>query len=144
LAPGAAARWPRDTAVVLLDTLGELAGLYRGARVAFVGGTLAPIGGHNVLEPAAVGTAIVVGPHTANVQADVERLLANGGGVQACDASDLVTRLIALFADRDAAATAGARARATVVEQQGPLAVTLAIIRGTLAAQTSGRSRVGA
>jgi len=137
LAPGAAARWPRAASVLVLDTLGELAGLYRGARLAFVGGTLVPVGGHNVLEPAAVGTAVVIGPHTANVQTDVERLIASGAAIQARDAADFVARTAALFTDRARAAEAGARAHATVSEQQGPLTVTLAIIRGTLATQTT-------
>ncbi len=137
LAGDTAARWPDDVAVLVLDTLGELAELYRGARLAFVGGTLVPIGGHNVLEPAAVGTPVAVGPHTANVQTDVARLLANGGMLQGPDADALVARMAALFLDPDAAATAGAQAALTVGEQQGPLAVTLAIVRGTLAASAA-------
>jgi len=143
LAPGRAARWPREAVVLLLDTLGELAGLYRGARIAFVGGTLAPIGGHNVLEPAAAGTAVIVGPQTANVQADIARLIANGGGLQARDRDHLAECTVALFADPAQAAAAGVRARATVAEQQGPLVVTSAIIRGTLRAQTVAPARTG-
>jgi 3-deoxy-D-manno-octulosonic-acid transferase len=135
LAAGTAARWPREAAVLLLDTLGELSGLYRGARLAFVGGTLLPVGGHNVLEPAAVGTPVIVGPHTANVQADLDRLVAGGGAIQAHDPADLVVRATALFTDAAAAAAAGCRAAATVSEQQGALTVTLAIILGTLAQQ---------
>ncbi len=135
LASGAAARWPADTAVLVLDTLGELAGLYDGARVAFVGGTLAPIGGHNVLEPAAVGTPVVVGPHIENVERDVARLVGAGGAIVARDADDLVAKLAALFVDATAAAAVGNQARLAVGAQDGPLTVTLAIIRGTLAAE---------
>ncbi|MEO6029736.1 MAG: glycosyltransferase N-terminal domain-containing protein [Candidatus Binatia bacterium] len=134
LAPGPAARWPADATVLVLDTLGELAGLYRGARVAFVGGTLAPIGGHNVLEPAAVGTPVVVGPHVENVERDVARLVGAGGAIVARDADDLVVRLAALFVNGAAAAAAGNEARLAVGAADGPLTVTLAIIRGTLAA----------
>ncbi len=137
LPPGVAARWPADADVLVLDGLGELAGLYAGARVAFVGGTLVPIGGHNVLEPAAVGTAVAVGPHTANVAADVARLVANDAALQAASAPELVARMAELGLDPGAAAAAGTRAAATVGEQQGPLAVTLAIVRGTLAADTA-------
>lgn len=133
LAAGHAARWPAGAAVLLLDTLGELAGLYRDARLAFVGGTLVPVGGHNVLEPAASGTAVVVGPHTVNVAADVTRLRARGGAIQASDTGDLAVRTAALFLDREAAAAAGRAAAAAVADQHGPLAVTLAIVRGTLA-----------
>lgn len=134
LAAGAAARWPADAAVLLLDTLGELANLYVGARVAFVGGTLVPVGGHNVLEPAAVGTAVAVGPHVANVAADVTRLLACGGAIQAADGDALAARIATLVLDAPAAATAGMQAATAAGAQQGPLAVTLAIVRGTLAA----------
>ncbi len=131
LGPGA--RWPEDVPVLLLDTLGELAGLYRGARLAFVGGTLVPVGGHNVLEPAALGVALVVGPHVANVATDVARLRARGAAVQADDAATLAVRAAELFLDREAAAAAGRAAAETVADLQGPLAVTLAIVRGTLA-----------
>lgn len=127
-------RWPEHVPVLLLDTLGELAGLYRGARLAFVGGTIVPVGGHNVLEPAAVGTPVAVGRHVANVAADVARLRARGGAVQADDARTLAIRMADLFLDPAAAAAAGRAAAATVADLQGPLAVTLAIVRGTLAA----------
>lgn len=129
-----APRWPEHVPVLLLDTLGELAGLYGGARLAFVGGTIVPVGGHNVLEPAAVGTPVAVGPHVANVAADVARLRASGGAVQADDARTLAVRMADLFLDPVAAAAAGRAAAATVADLQGPLAVTLAIVRGTLAA----------
>ena len=56
----------RDDDVFVVDTLGELMTFYACADVAFVGGSLQPIGGHNLLEPAAVGTAIVTGPHLHN------------------------------------------------------------------------------
>jgi len=80
---------------------------------------------------------VVIGPHTANVQTDVERLIASGAAIQARDPADFVARTAALFTDRARAAETGVRAHATVSEQQGPLTVTLAIIRGTLAAQTT-------
>ena len=94
-----------------------------------------PVGGHNVLEPAAVGTAVVVGPHVANVAADVERLLASGGAVQAARRRRRSRRARRRsFARRATRRGDGAaRAAAAVGAQQGPLAVTLAIVRGTLA-----------
>jgi len=57
---------PADADVILLDSVGELASAYRYASIAFVGGSLVPRGGHNVIEPAAFGKPIIVGPHTAN------------------------------------------------------------------------------
>jgi 3-deoxy-D-manno-octulosonic-acid transferase len=137
LGRAAVARWPTGTDVLVLDSLGELAGLFAGARLAFVGGTLVPVGGHNLLEPAAAGTAVVFGPHTENVRADAERLRASGGGFLVASADDLVARLPDVFRDRGRAAAAGAAARAVVAAQQGPLAVTLAVVRATLAAGSS-------
>src|SRR3546814_6208180 len=68
-------RWPDgDDAVFVVDTLGELMDFYACAQVAFVGGSLQDIGGHNMLEPAAVGTAVVTGPHLHNF-ADIARQL---------------------------------------------------------------------
>ena len=61
------AAW-RDGEVLLLDTLGELAQVYALASVVFVGGSLVPSGGHNILEPAVAGKAVVVGPHMENFQ----------------------------------------------------------------------------
>jgi 3-deoxy-D-manno-octulosonic-acid transferase len=134
-APGAT--WPADAPILLLDTLGELAGLYAGARAAFVGGTLAPRGGHNVLEPAAAGVPVVFGPSLDTTRAGAERLRAAGGGIEVRDAAELAATLEKLFADSTLAATMGARARAAVEGDQGPLAVTLAVIRGTLAREAS-------
>lgn len=74
----AGARLGEGTRVVLLDTVGELAGCYGLARVAFVGGSLVPVGGHNLLEPARFGVPIVVGPHVESV-AELAGRLENEG-----------------------------------------------------------------
>jgi len=83
-------------AVLILDTHGELAGAYRGAAGAFVGGTLVPIGGHNVLEPALAGVAVCFGPHTANVRDHAAGLVRARGGFVVRDAADLGRRWLAL------------------------------------------------
>ncbi len=138
------AAWPARAAVLLLDTLGELAGLYGGARVAFVGGTLVPVGGHNLLEPAAQGTPVVFGPHVANTNAAAERLVAAGGGFQVRDGDALADTLLRLFDDATMARGAGERARAAVMASEGALAVTLAVVRGVLGAvSASAAGRVG-
>src|SRR6185369_9834834 len=62
----------RDSTVILLDTIGELPATYELAQIVFVGGSIVDKGGHNVLEPAASGIAIVTGAHTHNFQAIVE------------------------------------------------------------------------
>jgi 3-deoxy-D-manno-octulosonic-acid transferase len=126
--------WPAGVPILLLDSLGELSGLFAGARVAFVGGTLVPRGGHNVLEPAAAGTAVVFGPSIDTTRVAAERLLAAGAGLQISDAAELAATLERLFADPAETAAMGRRARTLVERDEGPLAVTLAIVRGTLGA----------
>ena len=136
---GANGGWPAGVSVLLLDTLGELAGLYPGARAAFVGGTLAPVGGHNLLEPAASGVPVLFGPSLENVRAEALKLVGGGGGLRVRDAEELGKSLGELFADAERANEMGRCARATVEESEGPLVATLAIVRGTLMAlATSG------
>ena len=69
-----------DTSVLLADTLGELLMLYAACDVAFVAGSLAPIGGHNLLEPAVLGKPIIVGPHNFNAADIAAIVLAQGAG----------------------------------------------------------------
>ena len=70
----------KDCDVILLDTIGELSSLYSLATVVFVGGSISETGGHNILEPAAVGAAIITGPHTHNF-AEITRAFVNAGAI---------------------------------------------------------------
>ncbi len=128
---------PWSTSILLLDSLGELAALYPGARAAFVGGTLVPVGGHNVLEPAAAGVPVVFGPHTEHTHAAARRLIAAGGAVEVGDPAALADALLAWFTAPEEARAAGARARIAVGAADGAVAVTLAVIRGVLAADAA-------
>ena len=90
-----------DTAVYLADTLGELIGLYSAADVAFVAGSLVPIGGHNLLEPAALGIPIIAGPHNHNAQ-EIADELEDASALEIVEnASQLGQCLVALFADAE-------------------------------------------
>ena len=106
--------WWGEPPVLLLDTLGELAGLYSSAVAAFVGGTLAPIGGHNLLEPARAGIPVLFGPHVENVAEVARTLEQSGGGIRVADADDLASRVGALLADPTTARRLGAAARDAV------------------------------
>jgi len=75
--------------VLVLDSLGELPAVYGRALVAFVGGTLAPVGGHNLLEPVQQGIPALFGPHTENARSSAELLLRAGAGRRVTDAPDL-------------------------------------------------------
>jgi 3-deoxy-D-manno-octulosonic-acid transferase len=107
-------RWTGEPPVLLLDTLGELAGLYAGAAAAFVGGTLARVGGHNLLEPARAGVPVLYGPHVENVAALADVLDSSGGGFRVADEADLAAKLEALLDDPELCARTGRAAQATV------------------------------
>ncbi len=125
-ATGKAARDGYD--VLLLDTLGELLYFYAAADVAFVGGSLAPIGGHNLLEPAALGLPVLTGPHNSNGE-DIARLLLGCGAAQIVrDGAELGTRVAALLADQALRADRGSRGREAVDRNRGALEKLLALI----------------
>jgi 3-deoxy-D-manno-octulosonic-acid transferase len=105
--------------VTLLDTVGELAELYRVGDVIFVGGSLVPIGGHNVIEPAREGKAIVFGPHMTNFRDAAALLLAAGGAVQLDGSAALAPAVMGLLEDATARATLGEAARRAVQAHQG-------------------------
>lgn len=118
--------WPGErTAVYLGDTMGELLTLYGAADLAFVGGSLVPVGGHNLLEPAAMGVPVLTGPELANF-ADVADTLRHGGAlVEVSDTAMLADTLVTLFldeAERHRLAEAGL---AVVAANRGALARTL-------------------
>lgn len=101
---------PKGLRVLLLDTIGELAGCYGMARVAFVGGSLVPVGGHNLLEPARFGVPIVVGPHVESVGLLADRLEAVGGLRRAAHAAELAVEIEHFLDVRDPEAATAARA----------------------------------
>ncbi len=97
--------------ILLLDTLGELGAAYAAADLAFVGGGLAPVGGHNVFEPARCGVGVLVGPHTAHVDADVRSLEAAGGLLRVPNAAGLAGALSTLGRDEGRRRAMGEAAR---------------------------------
>ena len=122
---------PRADAVVL-DTIGELAQLYQIATVVFVGGSLVPAGGHNILEPALYGKPIVFGPYMQNFGEIAEAFLANGAAIQVRSGSDLEETMLSLLRDPVRRARVGAAAKALVESNRGARDRTLAVIRDLL------------
>jgi len=110
---------PRPGAVLVLDTMGELNAMYRLATAAFVGGTLVPVGGHNVLEPAIAGVPVLFGPWTANVREHAAGLIRAGGAWRVGSSRAMARRLDALLSRPRAARRAGARALAYVRSRGG-------------------------
>ena len=99
--------------------MGELSGTYRFADVAFVGGSLAPRGGHNILEPAAAGSPIVIGPHMENFSSIAGDFLAAGAAIQIPSAADLSPTIRELLANPTAARLLGKRALDLVTARRG-------------------------
>lgn len=113
--------------VILLDTMGELGRLYAVCDVAFVGGSLVNVGGHNLLEPAAWGKPVVFGPQMHNFREIAEKLLAAGGGRQVLNAGDLENAFDELLVPAQAAEM-GARGREVVEENRGALKRTMELV----------------
>ena len=96
--------------VLLLDTMGELSGVYSRADVAFVGGSIAPRGGHNILEPAAAGTPVIVGPQMQNFQAIADDFIRANALLQVGSAEELAPAVAHLLRDPRAAERLRSRA----------------------------------
>jgi 3-deoxy-D-manno-octulosonic-acid transferase len=111
-----------ETNVVLLDTLGELPGCLPSALAVFVGGTVAPVGGHNVLEPALAAKPVAFGPHTENVAEAAEALLAADAAIVVHSAADLETEWRGFLRDPTAAVAKGRRAHSVTEKQSGVMA----------------------
>lgn len=122
--------------VIILDSRGELAAIYREAVVAYVGGTLVPVGGHNLLEPAMWGKPVLFGPYTDHC-AEIADLLIQAGGGRRVTQADLTQQLIGLFRDADVRAQVGRSARQVVEQNQGALHRTVEAIDRVLTREST-------
>ncbi len=116
------------TDVFLGDTMGEMALFYAASDIAFVGGSLVPVGGHNLLEPAALGLPILTGPQLFNFVAISEMLMAADGVTVVADANALKTALTRLLEDDNLCKKQGFNAKTVVEENRGALDKLLNII----------------
>lgn len=114
--------------VVVLDTIGELASLYQLATVVFVGGSLVPTGGHNVLEPAVFGKPIIFGPYMDNFREIADACVAAEAAVRLDDEGQLEDEVVRLLTDPVKRARLGAAARALVDANRGANDRTMAVI----------------
>ncbi len=117
--------------VFLVDTVGELAALYALADVAFVGGSLVPRGGHNIIEPARHGVAIVTGNHTENFR-DIVALFQSHDAVRIVTLAELPLMLMHLLVDDGERRALGRRAKETILSQMGATSRTLEALQGLL------------
>jgi 3-deoxy-D-manno-octulosonic-acid transferase len=122
-------QWPQaDSQVFVINTLGELMAFYACAQVAFVGGSLQAIGGHNLLEPAAMGTATVTGPHLHNF-AEISRRMDEAGALRICaDAEEVGNTVQMLLEDQHERERMVQAGRALVANGRGALERTLELV----------------
>lgn len=118
--------------VIILDTRGELARAYRESVVAFVGGTLVPVGGHNLLEPAVWGRPVLFGPYTDHCAEMAALLDEAGGGRRVMGVEDMVRCCTEWLSDQDACNTVGQAAKRVVLDNQGALKRSLELIESCL------------
>jgi 3-deoxy-D-manno-octulosonic-acid transferase len=123
---------PNDVTVLLLDSIGELASLYRCADGVFVGGSLVESGGHNILEPAAFGKIPVFGPSMENFAEMASRFVSAGAAVQVESPEDAGVAWIGFFRDPERARAMGETARNLVEASRGATDRALAEIAGNL------------
>jgi 3-deoxy-D-manno-octulosonic-acid transferase len=116
------------TDVLLLDTIGELASSFSYASVVFMGGTLVPRGGHNILEPAAASRAIVFGPHMENFREISTLFLDADAAIQVQNADELASAVGRLLTDATANAKLGEKARCIVDQNTGATARVMAFL----------------
>jgi 3-deoxy-D-manno-octulosonic-acid transferase len=115
--------------VFILNTLGELGQVYGLADVAFVGGSLAPIGGHNLLEPASFGMPVIFGPHTHNFTTMSRLLIGYGGGIMVAGESELFHVMAELLGQKRKREQMGRRARQFVKQNQGAVDRVMEILK---------------
>jgi 3-deoxy-D-manno-octulosonic-acid transferase len=121
-----------DWQCLLVDRMGALLQFYAAADLAFVGGTLAPVGGHNPLEPAALGKPLLLGPHTGHIEVQARDLVDGGAAIRVQDSDTLYEAWISLHRDPALRERMGRAGRALVEKKQGALERTLHMIETLL------------
>lgn len=117
-----------ETSVLLGDTMGELTTFYAAADVAFVGGSLVPVGGHNLLEPVALGVPVLTGPHNENAADIAELLIDCGAALRIADWTALAADLAMLLTDQAERLRRGTAGRHAIEANRGALGRLLALL----------------
>lgn len=125
-------RTVKSQKVLLLDSMGELIDAYATGDIAFVGGSLVPVGGHNPLEPAALGLPVIFGPHMFNAQESAQSLLERNAAIQALTGEDLARALQGFSSDAQKRQDYGTRAKAVVEEKRGASECAARVIAGKI------------
>ena len=126
-----------DTQVLLGDSMGEMFAYYTVCDVAFIGGSLLPLGGQNLIEACAVGRPVLVGPHTYNFLEATEGAIQIGAALRVADADELIALTRVLFSDANARGAMGVAGRQFTAAHRGATQRTLSIIAGLLERQAA-------
>lgn len=126
--------------VVLGDSMGEMPAYYAAADVAYIGGSLLPFGGQNLIEACAVGTPVIVGPHTYNFSEAAERAVESGAAIRVADANELARQALAVLSDESRLRAMRERALAFAREHQGATERVIRVIDDALRAKREARS----
>jgi 3-deoxy-D-manno-octulosonic-acid transferase len=121
--------------VLLVDTIGELLNLYMAADIAFVGGSLVPLGGHNMLEPASLGRPVIFGKHISNFREIAALMLEYRAAIQVVDGSGLADALLSLLANRESMRQLGENGRRLLLDHGGATELNLALIEKIIGVQ---------
>jgi 3-deoxy-D-manno-octulosonic-acid transferase len=121
--------------VLLLDTIGELRSFYSLCDIAFVGGSLVKVGGHNLLEPAAMKKPVIFSRYMFNFKEISEALLSAGGGVMVKDKAELYVQIDNLLSDKELARTMGERAFSVIEMNSGAARKTIDAVGRLIVAQ---------
>ncbi|WEY39483.1 lipid IV(A) 3-deoxy-D-manno-octulosonic acid transferase [Paraburkholderia sp. SUR17] len=130
---------PADVSVVLGDSMGEMGAYYAAADIAFIGGSLLPFGGQNLIEACAIGVPVLIGPHVFNFSQATADAVATGAALQVADPEDLARALRELFKDRPRRTAMGAAASAFAARHRGATARTVEVLT-TLLPEVSGET----
>ncbi|WP_118185471.1 lipid IV(A) 3-deoxy-D-manno-octulosonic acid transferase [Paraburkholderia phosphatilytica] len=119
---------PQDVRVLLGDSMGEMGAFYAAADVAFIGGSLLPLGGQNLIEACAIGTPVLIGPHVFNFTQATRDAVAAGAAVQVKDPAELGRVLRELFDDRARRVAMGGAASAFAARHRGATERTVGVL----------------
>ena len=128
----------REVDIVVGDTMGELQKLYAASDVAFVGGSLVEVGGHNILEACAVGVPVIFGPHMFQAEEVGAMAVERGAARRVTDIAGLMEAIRSYVGQPRVLETAAGAGRALVAENRGALERTLTLIDGALASNRNG------
>ncbi len=118
--------------VLVVDTMGELMNFFAAADVVFLGGSLVPVGGHNLLEPAAQGRAVLFGPHVESMEDVAQALIDEKAGWRVAGSVDIIQAASDLFSDPGIRAHAASAAREVVNRRRGATRKTMELLQGIL------------